>query len=157
MVVGGHHLLTGFHLAQQGVEPVGVLRAHHQIQLGHAAQQGLPFLLSDTAGHHQGQRRVVALAPGLTTQVAVHLLFGVIANRAGVVEHQIGLVFAVAGAVTHGLQNAGHPLGIGLVHLAAEGGDPVGPSGGVGHGWMRLNPVLTMAGELTWQGETRRS
>ena len=38
MVVGGHHLLAGFHLAQQGVEPVGVLRAHHQIQLGHAAQ-----------------------------------------------------------------------------------------------------------------------
>ena len=34
-----HHLLTTVNLLQQGFQPVCVLRAHHQIQLGHAPQQ----------------------------------------------------------------------------------------------------------------------
>ena len=85
MLLGGHHLDAGLHLGQQHVEAVRMLGPHHQIEFGHAAQQRSPLLLGDAAGYHQGEVGVGAFALGLAAQVAVHLLFGVVANRAGVV------------------------------------------------------------------------
>jgi hypothetical protein len=132
VLTGGHHLLALLHLGQQHIKPVGVLGPHHQIQLGYAPQQRFPLLLGHAARHHQGEVGIDPFALGLAAQVAVHLLFGVVADRAGVVEHQIGAVLVVAGPIAHGFQDPGHALGIRLVHLAAEGGDPVAASLG---GW----------------------
>jgi hypothetical protein len=65
LLTGGQHLLTLLHLGQQGVQSVGVLGAHHQIQLGHPPQQGFALLLGYAARHHQGEVGVEALALGL--------------------------------------------------------------------------------------------
>ncbi len=161
MLVCGQHLLAVVHLPQQRVQSVGVLGAHHQIEFGHPAQQRGPLLLGDAAGHHQGQSRVVPFAARLATQVAVDLLLGVITDGAGVVEHQIRLILGGTLLVSHGLEDARHPFGVGLVHLAAKGGDPVGAAAGVGHGLSgqevgkARNPVSTMDGAAPWQGETQ--
>ena len=163
MLAGGHHLLALLHLGQQHIEPVGVLGPHHQIQLGHAPQQRFPLLLGDAARHHQGEVGIDAFALGLAAQIAVHLLFGVVADRAGVVEHQIGAVLVVAGPIAHGFEDPGHALGIRLVHLAAEGGDPVAAALGLcrghgssfGHSW-RQRPALEMFSQgqlLTAEGQ----
>ena len=72
---------------------------------------------------------VAAFPLRLSTEVAVHLLFGVVADRAGVVEHKIGIEFGRRFPVAHRFEDSRHPFGIRLVHLAAEGGDPVAPLG----------------------------
>ena len=132
VLLRGHHLLALLHLAEQPLQAIGVLGTHHQVELGHAAQQRLPLLLGHAARHHQGEPGIEPLALGLAAQVAVDLLLGVVANRAGVVEHQIGAVFPLGLPVAHRFENSGHALGIRLVHLAAEGGDPIAaaPVGG---------------------------
>ena len=125
VLLGGHHLLAALDPLQQAGETVGVLGAHHQIQFGHPPEQRFPLLLGHAAGHHQGEVGVGPFAQGLPTQVAIDLLLRVVADGAGVVKHQIGAVFVAAGGVAHGLEDAPHPLRVRLVHLAAEGGDPV--------------------------------
>ena len=60
-------------------------------------------------------------------------MFGVVANCAGVVENQIRFFGFFSPSKAHGVEDAGHPLGVGLVHLTAEGGDVVA-AGLVAHG-----------------------
>ena len=93
MVFGGDHLLTAVHLQQKGFKPIGVLRSHYQIQLRHPPEQGFALLLSNAARHHQGEIGVAAFPLGLSAEVAVNLLLGVVPDGAGVVEHQIGIQF----------------------------------------------------------------
>ena len=46
-----------------------------------------------TARHHQGEIGVAAFPLGLSAEVAVNLLLGVVPDGAGVVKHQIGIQF----------------------------------------------------------------
>ena len=101
MLLRSHDLLPAVHLRQQGLESVGMLRAHHQIKFGHPAQQGFPLLLGDAASHDQGEIGIVMLPSGLATQVAVNLLLGVVADGAGVVKNQIRIKFRGCRAVSH--------------------------------------------------------
>ena len=110
VLLRGHHLLTLLHLAEQPLQAIGVLGAHHQVELRHPAQQRLPLLLGHAASHHQGEPGVEPFALGLAAQVAVNLLLSVVADGAGVVEHQIGAVFTLGFAISHRFQDSGHPL-----------------------------------------------
>ncbi|GAB4000259.1 hypothetical protein GCM10029992_31600 [Glycomyces albus] len=60
-------------------------------------------------------------------EVAVELVVGVLADRAGVEHDQIGLVAARGRDVPGVLEQTSDPLGVMDVHLAAESLDPVGP------------------------------
>ncbi|GAA4041505.1 hypothetical protein GCM10023063_29270 [Arthrobacter methylotrophus] len=55
-------------------------------------------------------------------EVAVQLVVGVLADGAGVENHDVGHA-AVDGHVTCVLQETGHPFGIMDIHLATEGAD----------------------------------
>ena len=113
--------------------------------------------MSDAASYHQGEVRIGSLADGLATQIAVHLLFGVVANGAGVVENEIGVQFSLGFLVTHGFQDSCHPLGIGFVHLAAKRGDPVAaslllvPIGGFGVGLGQTGAGGTGESQSGWR------
>ena len=130
MLLSGDHLLAGFHLGEQGLEPIGMLRPHHQIQFRHPAQQRFPLLLGDATSNHEREIGIAAFALRLAPQIAVDLLLCVVADRAGVVEHEVGIELCSGLAVAHGFQDPGHALGIGLVHLATEGRDPVAATAG---------------------------
>ena len=125
MVFSRHHLLTAIHPVEQHLQPIRMLGTHHQVEFGHPPQQGFALLLGHTSRHDDGEIRIQPFALGLSTEVAVNLLLGVVADRAGVVKDQIRLQFGVGCAIPHGFEDPGHPLGIRLVHLAAERGDPV--------------------------------
>lgn len=68
-----------------------MLWPHHQIQFWDAAQERFAFLLGNATGDNQRQVRLLVFAFGLSAQIGVNFLLGVIPNRAGVVEDQIGL------------------------------------------------------------------
>ena len=121
----GHDLLTAVHLAEQCFEPIRMLGAHDQVQFGHTAQQRFTLLLGDAASHHQGEIGIGAFPLGLTAEVAVNLLLSVVSDCAGVVEDQVGVQLGFGFPIAHRFEDAGHPLGICLVHLAAERCDPV--------------------------------
>ena len=80
---------------------------------------------ADASRHHQGEIGIGPFPDCLPTQVAVNLLFSVIANGAGVVENQICVEFCCRLAVPHRLEDPSHPLGVSLIHLAAKGGNPI--------------------------------
>jgi hypothetical protein len=126
--------VAAFHPLQERAQPIGVLGAHHQIQFGNAPQQGFPLLLGHTSGHHQNQMGIGPFADRLAAQIAVHLLLRAVADGAGVVHDQVGTVLILARGVAPRFQDAGHALGIRLVHLAAEGGDPVAAAWRAGGG-----------------------
>ena len=125
MVFGGHHLLAAVHLLQQGFKPVGMLWTHHQIQFGHATQQDSPSCCATQPATTSVRFGIAAFALRLATEIAVNLLLSVVPDGAGVVEHQIRFEFGTGFLVAHRFEDSGHALGVGLVHLAAEGGDPV--------------------------------
>ena len=54
-------------------------------------------------------------------QPVQHLLFGVLANRAGVEQHDVRIVDAVGSDVTGAAQDCAHRLRIGDIHLTAVG------------------------------------
>ena len=93
---------------------------------GDALEDRLAFLLRHAAGDRDD--RVVALFRGQLAQLAqprVELLLRALADAAGVDDDDVG-VGRVVGRLEAGLfEQAGHPLGVVDVHLAAEGLDQV--------------------------------
>ncbi len=76
-------------------------------------------------------RSGLALLPRLeAAQLADGLVFGALAHNAGVEHHDVGVVQPVGGAVADLFQLGGHVVGVGHVHLAADGPDVVLACGG---------------------------
>ena len=67
----------------------------------------------------------LALEPFGLAQVRDEPVVGVLADRAGVEQDQVGLVAGLGLAVAERLEHPLHPLGIVLIHLAPERGEVV--------------------------------
>src|SRR5688572_3144929 len=84
------------------------------------------FLLGHATGYRDHRRATAARGQALDVAKArVELFLRALANRAGVDDDQIGVVVAVGRLETSLLQEAGHPLRVVDVHLAAVGLDQV--------------------------------
>ena len=70
--------------------------------------------------------RVLGLQPLGLAEVPDQPVVGLLADRAGVEEDQVGVVARGRLAVAERLEHALHPLRVVLVHLAPEGGEVVG-------------------------------
>ena len=103
-----------------------VMRAEYDVDPRHLAQQRLSVLLGQAAADRDLDVGIAALARSQMAEVAVQLVVGVLAHRAGVEDHHIG-VGALGGAPVAGrLEQARQPFGVVDVHLAAVGADLVG-------------------------------
>ncbi len=142
---GGDDLVALEDAFEEILEAVGVLGSHDQIDFGDAAQEGFAFLLGDAACYDDRDVGVLLFAFGLASEVGVDLLFGVVADGAGVVEDDVGGEGVFFPAHAHGFEDARHAFGVGFVHLAAEGGDVVaagshGRTGPIGALQLRIHP-----------------
>mmetsp|Transcript_48391 Transcript_48391/g.104867 ORF Transcript_48391/g.104867 Transcript_48391/m.104867 type:complete len:210 (+) Transcript_48391:936-1565(+) len=79
-----HNLVAVEDALKKVADPVGVLRPHHKVDLGHATQQGFALLLRDASGDDDGEVLAFLFARRVRSEVRVHLLLGVVADRARV-------------------------------------------------------------------------
>ena len=119
--------------AAAGSRAIGMLRSHHQVSSGTRRSSDSPSCWATQPATTRVRFGCCVFA-GPVAEVAVDLLFGVVPDGAGVVEHQIGIQLGRRLPIAHGLRDSRHPFGIRLVHLAAEGGDPVAAPLGLGSG-----------------------
>merc|ERR1719174_2361547 len=90
-------------------------------------EQALTLLARHAPGNDNLQVAppLCALALSLPPHRRVNLLLRLVANGACVVDDHVGVVRLGGAGVPHRLKDARHPLGVGHVHLAAEGLDVV--------------------------------
>ena len=70
--------------------------------------------------------RPACFLPGFeVAELADHFVFGALAYNAGVENDHVGIVQPVGGTIADLLQFGGHVVGVGYVHLAADGPDVV--------------------------------
>ena len=115
-------------LGRRQPQPVDELRllvgAQEQVHGGIAASQTGPVGFADgAAGQHDPQRGVGALERGQVALPADDLLFGRLADGAGVDHDQVGRVEGRRLGAARRQQPPGHLLRVAAVHLAAEGPD----------------------------------
>ena len=126
-VVGLDDLRAAAGAAHDVGQPVVGLRADHQVDDRRAPQDLLAFGLGDAAGDadHHFAARALALQLQLTdaAELGIDLFRGLLANVAGVEEHQIGLADGVGRDVAALGQRIAHALRVVDVHLAAIGLD----------------------------------
>ena len=126
-VVGLDDLLAAAGAAHHIGQPVIGLRADHQVDDGRAPQDLLAFGLRDAAGDADRHFAAGALARRLQLADAAELgidLFGrLLADVAGVEQHQVGLVDRVGRDIAARGQRIAHALRVVDVHLAAIGLD----------------------------------
>ena len=72
-------------------------------------------------GHDDLAAVLVALPRLQVSEVAVELVVGVLADAAGVEDDHVGVGLGVGAHEAVGLEQAGDPLGVVLVHLAPVG------------------------------------
>ncbi len=109
---------------QLGQRPVGVGADHHVDVRGLLQQPGTQPLGHAAAHTDQGVRAHL-LDPVQFRDTAQHALLGVLADRAGVHQDDVGLFGRGDLGVAAGRQNALHELAVAHVHLATVGLDPV--------------------------------
>ena len=126
-VGGDDAFAAGLRLGHEGSQPVVALRPHDEIDDRRSRDDLLPLGLGDAAGNRD--QRVAALAsPRLlgephAPELGIDLLRGLLPDMAGVENDEIGLGRIVNRQKACGPERFRHPLGIVLVHLAAEGLD----------------------------------
>ena len=110
--------------ADQLRQPVQGLRAEHQVHVRRALDDRLAFLRRHAAADADQHRLAVLLQRLPAAQLAEDLLLRLLADRAGVDQHNIRF-FDVVGQLQAfgGGQHIGHARGVVLVHLAAVGLD----------------------------------
>ena len=118
--------LRGERVAGQELgQPVDLARpegdVHEREHLEHLVLQRL----RPAAAHPDHPGRVLGLQPLGLAQVADQAAVGLLADRAGVEQDQVGAVAGRRLAVAERLEHALHALGVVLVHLAPEGGQVV--------------------------------
>jgi len=109
---------SAFEQDRQRTEVVG---AEDHIHPGGPGDDGVPVLLRHASADRDLHTGSGHLRRGEVTEVAVQPVVGVLPDRAGVEHHDVGLRVLSAAAVAGGLQDAGDPLGVMHVHLAAVG------------------------------------
>ncbi len=113
----------GLNLVDRLGQVFHVVGAQDEIQLGKALQQAFPFLLGQAAGESEHQPRIVFLERPHFAEQGKYFLFGFLPHGTGVDENQVGF-FPVLGPLVPGMkQEKFHAVGIGHIHLAAEGID----------------------------------
>ena len=99
------------------------LRADHDVDRRRAADDLLAFGLRDAAGHRDAHLAAVAcglvLGDAQPPELGVDLLGGLLADVAGVEDHQIRVLHAGGLDKAFGRQRVHHALRIVDVHLAA--------------------------------------
>ncbi len=113
----------GFDLLDQIRQLVNVVRAEYQIEMGHALEQVLPFLLRHAAADADDHAVAIVFKFLPTAQRAVNFLLGLVAHAASVEQNQIRRIDAVGLHVVAAAHDLGDPFGIVQVHLAAVGLD----------------------------------
>ena len=93
-------------------------RSRDQRNIGSALEDPLPFLLRHAAQHHEAFAGSVQLL--VVVQTVEDLLFGFVADGAGVVEDQIGGGFGIYLGVAFMAKSADDFLRIMHIHLATE-------------------------------------
>ena len=115
-----HRLVSGLHLGHQvGKRKVGIGTTYHINVM--VLRKVLFGSLGHTA-HNADEKPFFLLFHGVQRLQAVpYLLFGVLADGAGVQEYGIGLVNAVGGLIACHTHNRCNDLTVGYIHLAAVG------------------------------------
>jgi hypothetical protein len=117
-------LAAGAAFADQFRQPVQRLRTKHQIHVRCPLDDGGAFLRGDAAADSDDHRLAAGFERLPAAQLAEHLFLRLLANGAGVDQHDIGL-FGVVGQLQPfgGGQHVGHLGRVVLVHLATVGLD----------------------------------
>src|SRR5690606_762272 len=96
----------------------------YHVDVRRAGHDGLAFLARHAAAHADHQPRLALLQLARAAEVGNHLLLRLLADRAGVEEHDVGFVDVARALDALGLgEQVRHPVRVVLVHLAAEGLD----------------------------------
>ena len=95
--------------------------AHDQVEHARLVEQSRAEVLGHAAGDADDQVRVAALEPGEVPEPPQHALLGVLADRAGVEDHRVGVLGTIGEAHARAQQHARHQFAVGHVHLAAVG------------------------------------
>ena len=141
---GGHDPLAAPAPRHDLGELAHARRAQDEVEIRHALQGPLPFLLGHAAAEADEQIRVAPLEEAVFAQARVDLLLGLVADAARVEEDDVRPVGLMGGedALLHEL--AGHALAVQLVHLASPGLD-VEPARRPGFGAIMRRPLLSAA------------
>ena len=137
---------------QQRWQRSDVVRAENDVDPRRLAQHAVPVLLGQATAHRNLHVGVAALARRQVAEVAVQLVVGVFPDGAGVEDHHVRVGVVGGPPVAGRFQQAGQPLGIVHVHLAAVRAHLVGahrraaPAKSRGHGTaarsQRINPQV---------------
>jgi hypothetical protein len=119
-------------VVEQAGQRAHVVRAEDHIDPGGLVENGLLVHLRQAAPDGDLHACMLVLAGLQMPQRAVQLACGVVADRAGVDDDDVGVLAVTCGDIARALQRPGQPLGVVHVHLAAEGADLVGASATVG-------------------------
>ncbi len=121
-IESGDAPLPGFETRQKQRQLAIAGRAADQADPGRAIEDALALLLghaSKNADDFIG--RIKEIIPGIEkAEAREDFLRGFFANAAGVVEHETGLLRGIHLTIAPAEQEAGHFLGVVVVHLAAE-------------------------------------
>ena len=118
----GCHHLGQMEIAVWTTHEIGVMVLDQVVlhALGHTAQHA-----EDRLGI-VGFRIVVGVTALLSekrVKTMIDLVLGILAHRAGVEKHRVGIFFVVRGFVTGHLHDGGNDFRVGYIHLAAIGLD----------------------------------
>ncbi len=116
---------------EEAGEDVGVFDFEEEVDDGIALLEVVDgALVADHAAHH-GDEEIGTRALGVFEQgkLAVGALLGLFADTARVEHDEIGGVYAGGFVPAEAVEDAGDALGVGLVHLAADGPDVVFAAG----------------------------
>ena len=105
-----------------------VLRTEDEVQPGEAPQQPLALLLRDATSDPDDAVRTLGLLFQEAAELGVELVFGLLANRAGVDNDDVRGVGFHSRLVARVVQQVRHLLRVVLVHLAPEGANVELPS-----------------------------
>jgi hypothetical protein len=108
-------------------ELVDLARAEGHVDEGELLEDALLHRLRPAAADPDHPRRVLDLEPLRFTEVAHQPVVGLLADRAGVEQDQVGPVARGSLPVAERLEHALHALGVVLVHLAPERREVVAP------------------------------
>jgi hypothetical protein len=112
--------------------PVHVVGAEHHIDVRGPVDDRGPVLLGQTAGHRDLHAGLAVLQRLEVPEGAVELVVGVLPDAARVQDDDVGVLGAGGLLQAVGLEEAGDPLRVVLVHLAPEGAQE--EATGLGHG-----------------------
>jgi hypothetical protein len=96
-------------------------RAEDQVDVGRALLDPALLQLRHAAHDPDDQIRPLALEMAQDPQLREDLVFSFLSDRAGIEQDQVGVFRAIRELVPLLLEQAGHSLGVILVHLAAVG------------------------------------